>query len=93
MLFELGRCVITATAQEIMRPTDVSECLNRHSRGDWGNLDLADHKRNNEAVIQGDRILSSYFVPSSRNDLDVINVWVITEADRSATTVLLPSDY
>lgn len=60
--------------------------LARHVAGDWGEVDDEDAKMNDEAVVNGDRVLSSYKVGDEK-------VWIITEADRSATTFLLPSEY
>ena len=60
--------------------------LQRHQRGDWGCVPAEDAIANNEALHNAGRLLSSYAVGDGK-------VWVITEADRSATTVLLPDDY
>jgi len=59
----------------------------RHSRGDWGDLDAEDAKENELSVREGFRILSNYALRTGER------IWVITEADRSATTFLLPSEY
>jgi hypothetical protein len=64
------------------------ELLARHQRGDWGPLDLHDRAANDQAVTGGTRILSAYEVDPSGE-----KIWVITEADRSVTTALLPSEY
>jgi len=61
--------------------------LARHVAGDWGDLDARDKALNDAAVKRGGRIFSAYQLT------DDIRVWVITEADRSSTTVLLPSEY
>ena len=61
--------------------------LARHARGDWGDVDAEDWKLNDAAVREGSRILSAY------TTLNGERVWVITEADRSATTILLPEEY
>ncbi len=60
--------------------------LARHAAGDWGDLCAYDRRENGLALRQGMRVLSSYPVGSKR-------VWVITEADRSVTTILLPEEY
>ena len=60
--------------------------LSRHAAGDWGELDPHDRRENELALKHGRRLLSSYLVGEGR-------VWVITEADRSYTTLLLPSEY
>jgi hypothetical protein len=89
--FDLGRVVITAAANEWMesrpgRADAVSSCLSRHLSGDWGVVSDADAAANDEATSNGERLLSSY-------EVDGRGLWVITEADRSATTVLFPEDY
>jgi len=61
--------------------------MSRHHRGDWGDLDEEDKAANDQALIDGGRLFSAYHSATG------IKVWIITEADRSATTVLLPSEY
>jgi hypothetical protein len=69
----------------------VAEYLCRHQSGDWGDLDHDDKQANGQALHDGTRIFSAYhFQPSA--DLK-IKLWVITEADRSSTTILLPEEY
>jgi hypothetical protein len=60
--------------------------LARHATGDWGELCAFDRRQNEIALREGHRVLSSYEVPTGR-------VWIITEADRSVTTILLPEEY
>jgi hypothetical protein len=86
-LFPLGRTVITHGAREALCDTDINSALQRHQTGDWGDVPERDGAANDNAVRNGDRILSSY---NSSND---VNFWIITEWDRSATTVLLPEEY
>jgi hypothetical protein len=62
------------------------DLLRRHVRGDWGDLDLADKAANETALKHGGRILSAYDTQGGR-------LWIITEADRSVTTILLPEEY
>lgn len=62
------------------------EFLTRHQSGDWGDLHEGDKSLNDEALENGDRILSSYFVGEHK-------LWIITEHDRSVTTLLLPDEY
>ncbi|MEF9416838.1 hypothetical protein ABXT21_12235 [Ralstonia sp. SM1864_UCD524_TZ4] len=85
----LGHLVATPAACAAMQEASVSvfKLLNRHARGDWGELSEEDHQQNNLAAIAGQRVLSSYLLPTGRK------VWIITEWDRSMTTVLLPDDY
>lgn len=85
--FELGRLVITRNAQAQLPNDDVLLALGRHVRGDWGELGDEDKEENELSVRKGFRILSSYKAQNG------VKFWVITEADRSSTTVLLPEDY
>lgn len=84
--FPLGRLVLTTNAARRLAPDDVTEGLRRHASGDWGDIDPSDAALNDSAVVTGDRLLSAYGTGDSR-------FWIITEADRSVTTVLLPEDY
>lgn len=86
-LFPLGQCVITAHAHDVLHPDDVSEAMSRHARGDWGSLCQTDWKENEVSLIHGLRLFSRY------QDRSGTAFYIITEADRSATTVLLPEDY
>ena len=61
--------------------------LFRHEHGDWGTLEAQDWETNQLALKNGDRLLSAY------ESTDGVKFWIITEADRSSTTVLLPEDY
>lgn len=62
-------------------------CLGRHHCADWGDVCQEDAEANESALVHGERLLSVYNMP------DGGKIWIITEADRSATTVLLPSEY
>lgn len=86
-LFELGRFVITATAQGCLNSEDAFMAVLRHTTGDWGDLCEEDRRANDQALSLGGRLLSAYL------DRDETVFWVISKADRSATTILLPSDY
>lgn len=66
----------------------VWDVLQRHITGDWGDVAPLQKKMNEEAVVQGLRIMSAYTLPRTN-----VHVWVITEADRGATTILLPKEY
>jgi hypothetical protein len=76
----------------------VTRAIKRHASGDWGDVPAEDKASNDAAVKDGDRLLSAYrlegvrFAPSSPWPGDE-KVWIITEADRSVTTVLFPSEY
>lgn len=86
--FPLGDCRITPAAREHLAAAGVAEgaLLARHATGDWGELDPEDVAENELSLRRGFRILSSYVVAGEK-------VWVITEADRSGTTVLLAWEY
>ena len=86
-LFPLGQCVITATARDTLHPEDVKLSLDRHARGDWGELCHHDRKKNELALAHGSRLFSRY------KDRAGTYFYIITEHDRSVTTVLLPEDY
>lgn len=89
-LFELGRVVSTPGALEALERTGHSadHLLTRHASGDWGDaLSEGDARLNNQALKQGTRIFSGYFLGRSEK------IWIITEADRAATTLLLPDEY
>lgn len=85
--FELSRTVITSEALARLHPADIVLGLSRHAAGDWGNCSRADRNENERALVDGARLFSVY------QDRRGTKFWVITEADRSATTVLLPGDY
>lgn len=85
--FPLGQMAITATARESLDSADVAAALARHARGDWGDIPEKDRAENELSITEGFRLLSSY------KDRKGQTFWIITEADRSVTTVLLPEDY
>lgn len=90
--FALGSMVMTRSVAAMIERgelgyDEVLLMLSRHVRGDWGSVCASDAKENDNALRNGERLLSSY---TSRGGE---KLWVITEWDRSATTVLLPSDY
>ncbi|PRY03201.1 hypothetical protein B0G73_11654 [Paraburkholderia sp. BL25I1N1] len=88
--FPLGRTVATAGALDALQRAGISpfNLLVRHQCGDWGELDTEDRAANERAVSEGTRILSVYHVGSDREKL-----WVISEWDRSATTILRADEY
>lgn len=71
----------------------VGQLIARHRCGDWGDVCPDDQKANNWAVGHGARILSAYHLPVRTPGAKPVKLWVITEADRSSTTILLPSEY
>ncbi|WP_339682473.1 hypothetical protein [Gimesia maris] len=85
--FEAGQAVITANAQRVLPGEEVLQAYSRHLQGDWGDCDPADAEENERALQNGDRLFSVYHTKGGTK------FWIITEADRSATTVLLPEDY
>ena len=91
--FTLGHIVATPAALDALNEINYPPLalINRHRRGDWGDLDDEDVQRNNEALMDGSRLLSAYVIQN-------IKFWVFTEAqddngDRSSTTLLLSSEY
>jgi hypothetical protein len=84
--FPLGQLVITRAAAGRLTPEEIAEGITRHARGDWGDLSAEDATENELSLREGFRLLSAY----GRGDR---RFWIITEADRSATTVLMPEDY
>ena len=85
--FDLGKTLITANAKEMLNDADVNVALGRHSACDWGDVSWEDRVRNNSALKTSARLFSAY------HDSNDTKFWIITEADRSYTTVLLPEDY
>ena len=85
--FALGRTVITRGALDALEGEDVQAGIARHASGDWGDLCPEDQQANDDALRVGARLLSAYHTDCGRK------FWIITEADRSATTVLLPEEY
>ena len=85
--FSLGRTVTTSNALDTLTPEDVLKAMGRHHRGDWGNLCEEDRQVNEQALEHGGRLFSVY------HDRAETKFYIITEHDRSVTTVLLPEDY
>ena len=88
-LFPLGQVLATPGALDLLDRTarNAFEFLERHQCGDWGRVPVEDAQENQRSVEAGYRILSSYFLNETER------LWIITEADRSSTTLLLPDDY
>lgn len=92
--FNLGLVTATPAALQVLAEhyTLPEDLLERHASGDWGDLDVDDAQRNNEALVDGSRIFSAYILAEG------VKIWVITEAQgdggvRSVTTLLLPEEY
>lgn len=87
---KLGNIVSTRAVADWQDETgsspDVFACLQRHAQGDWGDVCDEDKASNDFALEHGERILSSYTVSDKK-------IWIITEWDRSVTTILFPEDY
>lgn len=77
----------TRGAAEGLSPADILTALEKHVVGDWGELDESDRAANDSALRDGRRLLSAY------RSKEGVRFWIITEADRSVTTVLLPEEY
>lgn len=89
MKFKLGTIVATPGALAALEEAGQLPAffISRHANGDWGTVDSEDAHLNDLAVVYGDRILSAY------KTLKGTKLWIITEADRSVTTLLLPEEY
>jgi hypothetical protein len=87
--FTLGQVVATPSALAALASSGQTPeaLLTRHAQGDWGDLDEEDWRENNRSLARGLRLLSAYALP------DGTKLWIITEADHSATTLLLPDEY
>jgi hypothetical protein len=87
--FPLGQIVATSGALAALEASgdDAFEYLVRHIQGDWGEVDEHDRRENDLSLIHGLRLLSVYRLRSRTK------IWIITEADRSTTTILLPDEY
>jgi hypothetical protein len=87
-LFPLGQVVATPGALESLHPEDLLAALGRHCRGEWGeSLCDEDRQANDHALRAGGRLFSVY------HDRKQTKFYIITECDRSATTILLPDEY
>lgn len=86
--FTMGRLLATPGALEVLSENDIQTALTRHVQGDWGDLAPEDKQENDIAMTFGFRILSAYHSAD-----DQTKFWIITEADRTSTTVLLPEEY
>jgi len=85
--FRLGRIVATTFARERLTDADILSGIQRHHSGDWGDVNENDRNENERSLIEGRRLLSAYHASSG------VKFWIITETDRSFSTVLLPEEY
>ncbi len=94
--FDVGHLVITATAQDKLDSRGpeawamLHTAFHAYTGGNWGNIDEHDRRQNEEALTLGNRLLGAYTIGEGNL---AFMVWIITEADRSVTTILLPEDY
>lgn len=88
-LFSLGQCVATPGALAALEEAGQTpaDFLNRHIHGDWGSIHPADKGMNEQAIKDDARIFSTYVTAKG------VKLWVITEADRASTCILLPDEY
>ena len=86
-LFRVGRICSTPNALGTLSPDDILSGLQRHQAGDWGDVCDEDRLANDSALEEGTRLFSVYHSGTR------VKFWIITEADRRVTTVLLPEDY
>jgi hypothetical protein len=93
--FSLGQIVSTPGALGVCSPEHLLNCLRRHAAGDWGSVCDEDRAVNDDALVNGDRILSAYPIDPGKSceGFGGNCLWIITEADRSVTTFLLPHEY
>ena len=94
-LFRLGQIVMTQGAAHAADEAHLLKCLSRHSQGDWGAVCDEDRQTNDDAMIEGSRILSAYPLDEAKpcKGYGENTLWIITESDRSVTTLLLPQEY
>ncbi len=87
--FPLGKLLATPGVLDAASSAgdDIRALIDRHAKGDWGVVGRDDWRANDRALAEGSRLLSAYLLR------DGTRVWIITEADRSATTILLPEEY
>ena len=87
--FQMGSLTAAPGALEALQEAGQSplEFLRRHAAGDWGDVSAEDKALNDQAILDGDRLLSAYRTTKGTK------LWIITEADRSVTTILLPDEY
>lgn len=85
--FHPGRMFATPNALATLDNTDIQQALLRHLSGDWGDVDKHDRTANDQALANGERLFSVYHSAKG------VKFWVITEWNRSMTTIMLPEDY
>jgi len=94
--FNLGKVVITPGISMLLEASGepfskfINKCLNKHICGNWGEICDEDKETNEDALVNNLRLMSVY---TYNGELEDSKIWVITEADRSVTTLLLPEEY
>lgn len=96
--FSLGNVVATKSVWELIVENEkfsqfVTLCLSRYIANDWGEMDEEDLRSNDYAVSHDERLLASYRIPLEVEEAFEDRLWIITEWDRSVTTLLFPGDY
>ncbi|MCU1336680.1 MAG: type restriction endonuclease subunit [Bryobacterales bacterium] len=93
--FELGRILTTPGALEACPAIHMQRCLARHVTGDWGHIGSQDALQNEVAITDGGSIMSAYVIDPAKpcKAFGENRLWIVTEADRSETTLLLPDEY
>jgi hypothetical protein len=86
-LFRLGRVVATPNALEHLTAAEITQALKRHLAADWGEVSAEDRQANDRALEEGGRLFSVYHSTTG------VKFWIISEASRARTTLLLPEDY
>ena len=85
--YSLGRVVVTENASRKLSRKEIIDALCRHLRGDWGDLAQTHQPKREHRLLEGCRLLSAY------RSAEGLRFWIITEADRSRTRILLPEDF
>ncbi len=87
VILDYGLVRLTPSALDRLDQEDITQALSRHIVGDWGEVDLEEWQSNDKSLRSGFRILSAYVDRNSQK------FWIVTEADRSTTTIMLPEEY
>lgn len=102
LAFQLGKQIMTAGVSHAIHENPnfnlfIFQCIRKHKANDWGDVAETDWKNNDAAVVVGERILSAYNLPEGFKELSPYQkdakLWIITEWNRSYTTILFPSEY
>ena len=88
--FYMTDCVSQKAANNWEFLKFISDCLERHMNGDWGDMDAEDKTANDRTLIRGNDQLFSVYKPANHPNW---RIWIVTEADRSSTTILFPGEY